>query len=141
MRFNSLLNLTGFSGKAHGEPPASGCVADTRMPETPAPSQGSFRANFSRYLPLSGGDPRPLDAAQQAELKADSLRLCICRGENQVDQADQRGHLDLAHHKRRVANFERRLMTLEAEMVAGRIRLCFGSKRLWPKQHHLGANG
>ena len=59
MRFNSLLKLIGFSGKVHGEPPASGCVADTRMPETSAPSQGSFRANFSRYLPLSGGDPRP----------------------------------------------------------------------------------
>ena len=51
MRFNSLLNPIGFPGKAQGDVPASVCVADTRMPETQAPSQGSIRASFSRYLP------------------------------------------------------------------------------------------
>ena len=53
MRFNSLLNLIGFSGKAQGGPPVSGCVTNTRMPDSPAPSQGSFRADFRRYIPLS----------------------------------------------------------------------------------------
>ena len=57
MRFNSLLNLIGFSGKAHGGPPVSGCVTNTRMPDSPAPSQASFRADFRRYIPLSAPPP------------------------------------------------------------------------------------
>ena len=34
-----------------------------------------------------------------------------------------------------------RLAGLEADVAAGRVRLCFGSKRLWRKQHHLEQNG
>ena len=30
---------------------------------------------------------------------------------------------------------------LFAAIAAGRVRLCFGSKRLWRKQHHLELNG
>ena len=30
---------------------------------------------------------------------------------------------------------------MEADIAAGRIRLCFGSRRLWRKQHHLEQNG
>ena len=30
---------------------------------------------------------------------------------------------------------------LETDIGAGRVRLCFGSKRLWRKQHHLEQNG
>ena len=30
---------------------------------------------------------------------------------------------------------------LQDDIAAGRVRLCFGSKRLWRKQHHLTANG
>ena len=33
------------------------------------------------------------------------------------------------------------MAALEAEVSAGRVRLCFGSKRLWHKQHNLEANG
>ena len=33
------------------------------------------------------------------------------------------------------------LAGLEADIAAGRVRLCFGSRRLWRKQHHLEANG
>ncbi len=58
MRFNSLLNLIGFSGKAHGKPPVSGCVTDTRMPETPAPSQGSFRPISAVTYPCQPPPPR-----------------------------------------------------------------------------------
>ena len=43
--------------------------------------------------------------------------------------------------RRRLANLKSRLATLEADSSAGRVRLCFGSKRLWRKQHHLEANG
>ena len=34
-----------------------------------------------------------------------------------------------------------RLAGLGADIAAGLVRLCFGSKRLWRKQHHLEANG
>ena len=33
------------------------------------------------------------------------------------------------------------LAGLEADVAAGRVRLCFGSKMLWRKQHHLKQNG
>ena len=33
------------------------------------------------------------------------------------------------------------MAVLEADIEAGRVRLCFGSKRLWRKQHHLAENG
>ena len=46
------------------------------------------------------------------------------------------------HHKRRrLANLRFRLAGLEADVAAGRVRLCFGSKRLWQKQHDLADNG
>ena len=52
------------------------------------------------------------------------------------------GRLDKAHHKRRrLANLEHRLKVSQAELDAGLVRLCFGSRRLWRKQHHLEANG
>ena len=53
MRFNRFLHLIAFSGKAHGDPPASG-LDTSKMPDAPAPSQATAKASFSRYLPLSG---------------------------------------------------------------------------------------
>ena len=43
--------------------------------------------------------------------------------------------------RRRLANLKFRLAGLEADIAAGRVRLCFGSKKLWRKQHHLEQNG
>ena len=40
-----------------------------------------------------------------------------------------------------MADLRHRLAALEAEIAVGRVRLCFGSKRLWGRQHHLEANG
>ena len=40
-----------------------------------------------------------------------------------------------------LANLQSRLAALEADVADGRVRLCFGSKRLWRKQRHLGENG
>ena len=53
MNLDSLMNLIGFTGKAHGTPPTPECVSDDGMPDDPAPAQGSFRAGFIRYVPLS----------------------------------------------------------------------------------------
>ena len=40
-----------------------------------------------------------------------------------------------------MANRRHRLVGLEADIAESLVRLCFGSKRLWRKQHHLEANG
>ena len=50
--------------------------------------------------------------------------------------------MEQVHQKRRrLANLRHRLVGLEADIAAGRVRLCFGSRRLWRKQHHLEQNG
>ena len=43
--------------------------------------------------------------------------------------------------RRRLANLQFRLSGLEADLAAGRVRLCFGSRKLWRKQYDLKANG
>ena len=48
---------------------------------------------------------------------------------------------EVHHKRRRLANLRFGLAGLEADVAAGRVRLCFGSKRLWRKQHHLADNG
>ena len=50
--------------------------------------------------------------------------------------------MEQVHQKRRrLANLRHRLAGLEADIAAGLVRLCFGSRRLWRKQHHLEQNG
>ena len=79
---------------------------------------------------------------EQQKLRVDSLPRRIARAELQIARAERHGPLDQAHQKRRrLANLRHRLAALEADSAAGRVRLCFGSKRLWRKQHHLEANG
>ena len=79
---------------------------------------------------------------EQQKLRVDGLTGRIARAELQIADAEGQGRLDQAHQKRRrLANLRHRLATLEADSAAGRVRLCFGSKRLWRKQHHLEANG
>ena len=79
-------------------------------------------------------------AAQR--LRVDSLERRIAQAERQVAQAEEQGRWQQVHEKRRrLANLRSRLAGLETDIGAGRVRLCFGSKRLWRKQHHLEANG
>ena len=79
---------------------------------------------------------------EQQKLRVDSLSRRIARTETQVGVAERRGRGDQAHQKRRLlATLQSRLWALEADVSAGKIRLCFGSKRLWRKQHHLEQNG
>ena len=79
-------------------------------------------------------------AAQR--LRVDSLERRIAPAERQVGQAEEQGRWDQVHQKRRrLANLRSRLAGLETDIAAGRVRLCFGSKRLWRKQHHLEQNG
>ena len=79
-------------------------------------------------------------AAQR--LRVDSLERRIAQGERQVAQAEEQGRWQQVHQKRRrLANLKSELAVLQADIAAGRVRLCFGSKRLWRKQHHLEQNG
>ena len=72
---------------------------------------------------------------EQNRLRFDSLG-------RQIADAAERGRWEQVHQKRRrLGNLGSRLAALEADMVAGRVRLCFGSERLWQKQHHLVASG
>ena len=75
-------------------------------------------------------------------LRRDSLQRRIGRAECEIAKAVKGGRWAQVHHKRRrLANLRFRLAGLEADVAAGRVRLCFGSKRLWRKQHNLEANG
>ena len=79
-------------------------------------------------------------AAQR--LRVDSLERRIAPGERRVAKAEEQGRWQQVHQKRRrVANLKSKLAVLQADIAAGRVRLCFGSKRLWRKQHHLEQNG
>ena len=71
-------------------------------------------------------------------LQLDSLRRRVSRAEKRVLEAEQGCQWRRVHAKRRrLANLKFRLSGLEADLAAGRVRLCFGSKKLWRKQHQL----
>ena len=75
-------------------------------------------------------------------LQLDSLRRRVSREGKQVDKAEKECQWRQVHGKRRrLANLKFRLSGLEADIAAGRVRLCFGSKKLWRKQYDLKANG
>ena len=72
----------------------------------------------------------------------DELEGRVAQVERQVARAVQQGWRHKAHQKRRrLASLRSRLAVLGADIVEDRVRLCFGSKRLWRKQYHLRSNG
>ena len=78
----------------------------------------------------------------QQKLRADGLTRRIARAKSQIVRAEEHGRWAHVHHKkRRLVNLLNRLATLESDMSGEKVRLCFGSKRLWRKQHDLETNG
>ena len=78
----------------------------------------------------------------QQKLRADGLTRRIARAEGQIVRAAEHGRRDHVHQKkRRLVNLINRLAALESDIAGEKVRLCFGSKRLWRKQHDLEANG
>ena len=76
------------------------------------------------------------------KLRQDTLQGRIARAERQISDAAEQGRGQQVHQKRRrLGNLRGRLAALESDMSGRKVRLCFGSKRLWRKQHHLEANG
>ena len=84
-----------------------------------------------------------MSAVRESQLlQLDSLRRRVSRAEKQVLEAEQGCQWRQVHGKRRrLANLKFRLSGLEADLAAGRVRLCFGSKKLWRRQYDLKANG
>ena len=79
---------------------------------------------------------------EQQKLRVDGLGRQIARAERQVADATERGRWQQVHHKkRRLGNLRSRLLALEADIESERVRLCFGSKKLWHRQHYLEKNG
>ena len=78
----------------------------------------------------------------QQKLRADGLTRRIARAERQIVRAEEHGRRDQVHQKkRRLVNLLNQLAALESDISGDKVRLCFGSKRLWRKQHDLEANG
>ena len=79
---------------------------------------------------------------EQQKLLVDDLQGQIARAGRQISKASEQGRWGQVHHKkRRLSNLRSRLAGLQSDIRDSRIRLCFGSKRLWRKQHNLKANG
>ncbi|MDE2938831.1 MAG: transposase [Chloroflexota bacterium] len=79
---------------------------------------------------------------EQQLLRRDELQRRISRAQVQIAEAGEEGRRDWLHQKRRrLGNLKGNLEGLESDIQAGRIRLCFGSRKLWRKQYNLEANG
>ena len=63
---------------------------------------------------------------ESQRLRQDSLRRRLDRAERQVAVAAEQGRWQRVHQKRRrLANLQSKLAVLEADIAAGRVRLCF----------------
>ena len=90
-------------------------------------------------VPLEG---KVASVKEQQKLQLGSLGRRLARAERQVAAAAERRRWDQVHQKRRrLGNLRHRLAALEADVAEEQVRLCFGSKKLWRKQHHPEANG
>ena len=79
---------------------------------------------------------------EQQKLRLGSLGRRIARAQRRIADAAECGRWDQVHQKRRrLGNLQSKLAVLEADIAAGQVRLCFGSRRLWRKQRHLAENG
>ena len=84
-----------------------------------------------------------MSAARESQrLHRDTLRGLIARASRRITSLGRKGKLHQVHQKRRrLENLRHRLEKVESDIDAGRLRLCFGSKKLWRAQHSLDANG
>ena len=81
-------------------------------------------------------------ASESQKLHRQTLEGLIARADKQLSSLVGRATPQKLHQKRRrLANLKYRLRNVSADTDAGRLRLCFGSKKLWRSQHHLEANG
>ena len=87
-------------------------------------------------------DGRMSSARESQKLYVETLAGLITRAEKQLSSLAGRATSHKVHQKRRrLGNLRHRLKNVESDVDAGRLRLCFGSKKLWRAQHDLQANG
>ena len=121
--------------------------SDVAAGRAPASLKGEYRQRYGIPARMFNAvrvslDGKVASVKEQQKLRLDDLQRRIVRAERQVSDADERGRQGQVHQKkRRLANLCSGLVALEADIRAGRVRLCFGSKRLWRKQYHLADNG
>ena len=76
------------------------------------------------------------------KLRIDDLERRIRKAEKVLARLEKKGLWFRAHQKkRRLAILRKDLERLRADVQAGRVRLCFGGRRLWRRQFDLEANG
>ena len=121
--------------------------ADVAAGSSAAALKGAYLKRYGIPARMFNGvrvslDGKVASVKEQQKLRVDSLQRRIARAERQVSDAAEGGRRGQVHQKsRRLASLRHRLAALEADIAEDRVRLCFGSKRLWRKQHHLEANG
>ena len=81
-------------------------------------------------------------ARESQQRQIESLGRRTKRAGQQIVEAHKRGDLNLVHNKkRRLATLCQRLASLRDDVAAARVRVCFGSRKLWRKHYALEANG
>ena len=81
-------------------------------------------------------------ARESQLLHAETLKGLVRRAGRELASAGKKDDRHRVHQKmRRLDNLRSRLARVEADAAAGLVRLCFGGRKLWRKQHHLEANG
>ena len=122
-----------FAEVRAGRPAASLKRAYVKDHEIPARMFNGVRVSLEGKL---------LSVREAMALRRDSLQRRIARAERQISDAGEEGRWQQIHQKRRrLGNLRGRLAALESDIAGDKVRLCFGSKRLWRKQHHLEVNG
>ena len=114
-------------------------------------SLSSFKKPFcrERRIPTRMFNPLRVQldgriGARQASLlrQQDGLTRGIDRAKRVLAAAERRGLWNAVHgKKRRLASLELRLAEVERDLAEERVRICFGSRKLFHAQHNLEANG
>ena len=132
-RLYGTLQRRLFSDVSAGKPAASLKSDYIRRHGIPARMFNSLR------ITLEG---RMSSARESQKLHRSTLEGLIARANKQLRSLSREGSSHKVHQKRRrLENLRHRLSRVEGDIEAGRLRLCFGSKRLWRAQYNLEANG
>ena len=114
-------------------------------------SPASLKADYLRYYRIQARmfnalrvslEGKASSVREQQLLRRDDLQRRISRTQDQIVKAGTEVRRDWLHQKkRRLTNLKGKLEKLDSDIDSDRVRLCFGSRRLWQKQYHLEANG
>ena len=129
----SVLQRRLFADVSAGEPISSLKSDYIRRYAIPARMFNALRVTL---------EGRMSSARESQKLHRSTLEGLIARSERQLRSLSGRASPQKVHQKRRrLQNLRHRLSKVEGDIVTERLRLCFGSKRLWRSQYNLEANG